>query len=149
MHELNTAWKYLLFHCHRTKGSSWCESNYHRSVLNTKLKIWLGRNLFGEFGQTESSSAVKICLMGNDALLFLTCLICCCNLRHCGCRPPNTSSRLSFSLVRHDACCLVRDLLRHSGVTRSSWPSEKWRHIRQPNSSFSWRKKLQAKRSVH
>ena len=57
--------------------------------------------------------------------LFLACLICCCNLRHCGCRPRNSSSRLSFSLVRHDPCCLVRDLLRHSDVTRSIWHERK------------------------
>ena len=123
------------------KGSPWSESNYHRSVLNTKLKIWLRRNLFGEFGQTESTSAVKILLMGNNALLFLACLICCCNLRHCGCLPCNTSSRLPFSLVHHDACCLVRDLLRDSGVTRSIWPSARWRRIGEPNSSFPWPRK--------
>ena len=90
------------------KGSPWSESNYHRSVLNTKLKIWLRRNLFGEFGQTESTSAVKILLMGNNALLFLACLICCCNLRHCGCLPRNTSSRLPFSLVHHDTLSCTR-----------------------------------------
>ena len=98
-------------------------------MLNTKLKIWLGRNLFGEFGQTESTSAVKIRLMGNNALLFLACLICCCDLRHRGSRPRIRLPRLSFPLVRHDACCLVRDLLRHSCVTRSIWPSARWRRI--------------------